>query len=298
MFTAKFRPARTGFTIIEAIAILVLALVLIALILPALGGSHRSPTLKDASQLRGVQQGLALWAQSNQDRYPLPSRIDTNNATVPESAEAKDTTANIMSVLVFNSFFPPELLVNPAEVNGNIVRMEGYELVNPSAAVDPAHALWDPNLRADFTGNKESHISYAHSLPRGLFGPLDPNTERWGSTYIANQATIGDRGPEIASISRDARGDVTPTYKLGKDSLTFLIHGSREKWEGSIGYNDNHVNFETSVAPDSLTYSLPDGKTQRDVLFFDEPEAAGANNFLGIFIQGGPERADFKSIWD
>ena len=97
-------------------------------------------------------------------------------------------------------------------------------------------------------------------------------------------------------------GSVTPTYKLvqtgfSDSSLTFLIHGSRVKWEGNIGYSDNHVNFETSEAPESLTCTLADGKSRRDVLFFDEPEAP-ANNFLSIYTRAGAEKADFKTIWD
>lgn len=297
---------RAGVTVVEVIVVVVIVVIVCALLLPALGNpTHRrvNRQLKDSSQVRGVMQGMVLWAQGHQDRYPLPSILDTNNATVAEIGAAKDTTANILSVLVYNSFFPPELLYSPAEANGRIVRMEDYALDAPTGAVDPANALWDPALRADFTGMEGSHVSYAHALPRGGEGALDPKLEHWGATYIGTQAALGSRGPEITSVARGRGGAVKPTYKLGPPdgpaaSVTFMIHGSRVKWEGNIGYNDNHVNFETSEAPEALTYVLPGGKVERDVLFFDEPGVEGANNFLGIFTGAGASREDFVTIWD
>jgi type II secretory pathway pseudopilin PulG len=305
MTSRRTGAVRAGLTIVEVVVVVVIVVILAAILLPAMtpkrhGGGRQ---LKDSSQIRGVMQGMVLWAQGHQDRYPLPSLIDTNNTTVPEIGAAKDTTANVLSVLVYNSFFPPELLYSPAEANGKIVRMEGYSLDAPAGAVDPAKALWDPALRADFTGKEESHVSYAHTMPRGGQGSLAPKLERWGATYIATQAALGNRGPEITAVTRARGGSVAPTYAVGADgkrvdSLTLLIHGSRVKWEGNIGYNDNHVNFETNEAPEALTYTLPDGKVQQDVLFYDEPEVAGLNNFLGVFTKAGVERKDFVTIWD
>jgi hypothetical protein len=83
---------------------------------------------------------------------------------------------------------------------------------------------------------------------------------------------------------------------VDKNSLTFLIHGSRTKWEGNIGYNDNHVNFETTLDA-GATYTGAGGKKRPDLLFLDEPDFPD-NNFLGIFTTAGPERKDFTSIWD
>ena len=39
---------------------------------------------RDADQLRAIHQGMVLWAQNNADVYPLPSRLDTADNTVPE----------------------------------------------------------------------------------------------------------------------------------------------------------------------------------------------------------------------
>ena len=126
------RRSRRAFTLVDLCAAAVAAPTLLAITAVAIGraqpaevksqpGAAADPAVraaelrsKDQSQLRGILQGHVIWAQNNADRYPLPSLLDTDNFTVRGPAADKDTTANIQSLLVFNSFFPPELLVSPA----------------------------------------------------------------------------------------------------------------------------------------------------------------------------------------
>lgn len=292
--SAHSRWRNDGLTLVEVLVVLFIIIVLIAVLLPPLGtnrdGGGRQ--FKDASQIRGIHQALVVWAHNNQDHYPLPSLIDTDNATVPEEGSAKDTTANILSILIFNSFMSPYICINPAETNKAIVEYEDYEFDEPSAAVDPANALWDPAFSADFESGI-ANSSYAHQLPIGPTGDV-----RWNSTFNATEPILGNRGPEISNLTYDKNGSPKPTYAI-PDSLTFLIHGSKKTWEGNIAYNDNHVSFETSLAPEGITYIIAPTQTRPDVLFYDEPDAAaGVNAYLGIFTKAGPEPKDFKAIWD
>jgi len=259
---------RRGFTLIELLVVIAIIALLIGILLPALGKARQSARqLKCSSQVRGILQGMVLWAQSNQDKYPDAAKLDEKDDTVanPGFAAQKDETRSIYSILIYNSFFPPELLITPAEADGRIVRYEGYELDKPQGAKNPDKALWDPRFRATPTdknlGNgekaNEGNASYAHTPPFGS------RTRKYGSTYIATEPAVGNRG---AGFSGDAQtgwslnpdGDPIP----GTQSLTLLIHGSRVKWEGNIGYNDNHVNFETRPDPEGLTFTftgLPPG---------------------------------------
>jgi hypothetical protein len=301
------RRRTAGFTIVEVIVVVAAVVLLGVVLFTVFGPTGRGTgprSMHDSSQLRGVMMGFVLWSQSNQDRFPLPSVLDGADATVAEKGEAKNTTANILSVLIFNSFFPPELLYSPQEANANIVRMEGYELDRPPAAVDPEKALWDPALRADFTGKEPGHVSYANMLPVGPEVDADGRV-RYGANDGATRAVIGNRGPRITGVTVGRDGQIVPTYAatagMGAgtgESLTFLIHGSKDKWEGNIGYADNHVNFETRVAPESATYRAADGRRRPDCLFFEEADGAGVDNFLGIFTKAGARRSDFATIWD
>lgn len=293
--------ARPGFMIRELVVVIAVTLIVVlvttVMIVGGRRGGFHDPPLRDVTEVRGILSGMVVWSQSNRDRFPLPSVLDTANATVPDTGAAKDTTANIFSILVYNSFFPPEVLASADEKNPNIVRMDDYAFDHPATAVDPLKALWDPALNADFTGAKPANVSYANLLPV-LTQPDAAGRIWYGANSNPTQPVIGNRGPQIESVSAGGAPTYTP-LPPGKTSYSVLTHGKPGKWLGNIGYADNHVDFETVLSPHGITYTTADGKRRPDVLFFDEPDdARGDNAFLGIFTKAGAERKGFKSIWD
>jgi type II secretory pathway pseudopilin PulG len=308
------RKSDRAFTLIELLVIVLVLCLILAALLPSLARPRvNSRPLKDSTQIRGIHQGMVLWAQNNQDRYPIPSDIDKDNATIKladgKDPESKNTTANIISIMIYNGYFSPELCVSPAEANADIRSYDGYQYSNPSAAANPTKALWDPAFVADFTTKgKVGGFSYAHGMPHG------ERLKDWSNTFGATEAILGNRGPEIASVAKKTNPKSAPT-RLGsgtpgevainmkiKNSNTLVIHGGRTTWEGNIAYNDNHVNFETSMTPDNVEYH--DGKNAwKDCLFFDEPDDVtpnrpGRNAFLGSFVKAGAKAGDWKTIWD
>ena len=256
--------------------------------------STRQPN--DSAHLRVLGSALALWADHNDGRYPLPSELDRDNSTVPELGRAKDTTANIMSILVFEGYIPSELLVSPQETNPKIDWYENYETELPQAAVDPERALWDPGFSADFTSEAGGNISYAHLIPVG------ERLEMWTNTGKSDEVIASNRGPEIASVERDA-GDVTTQF-VKPDSNTTFIHGEgTETWSGHLLYNDTHVVFEqdrythNGISRNSGWDRKLGGTEYHDVIFHDE-EGFPSNHFLGIFTRAGETKEDYRAIWD
>lgn len=254
---------------------------------------------KDEMHVRGIVQSMHIWANVNQDKFPLPSEVDTGGTTVAGPNEAKDTTANILSMLIFTGGISTELCVSPAEVSANIEIDSDYMYDQPKTAVKPAAALWDPAFTADFTGGKKGNDSYAHVQPAASRGP------RWTNTFISLEPVWGNRGPKIEKIETDAQGKRTAKV-ADPNTLTYLIHGERTSWEGHIGYNDGHVKLEKSLLPDYdvadkkwATFQDKDGKEYLDCYFFDEPEdAEGKNVFMGIFTKSAKETKNWEAIWD
>lgn len=283
-----------AFTLAELLLIIVVVLIIAAVLLPAFTPRNRGHRqIRDSSQVRGIVQAMAIWAGNNKDQYPLPSAIDKNDDTVALTGRAKDTTANIMSIMVYNGSVPTDILISPAEANGNIQQYTTYEFNEPTAAVRPAAALWDPGFNADFTGTKPGGLSYSHLVP------TSERLSKWTNSFAATEAILGNRGPEIASVTKKTAPSVVAAMK-NPDSYTLLIHGSRTAWEGNIGFNDAHVDFNTTYAnPEGALYTAADGRKWTDVHFYDEPDDPSlTNSFLGIFTTGGSSVSEFKAIWD
>ncbi len=292
------RPSNRGFTKTELIVVLAVVggvmllacagLFSISMLLPSLGKARQAARqLKDSSQIRGVLQGMVLYAQNNNGQYPLPSLIDIANVTVPAQGTGKDISANIYSLLIWNGIVTTELLVSAVE-QGNVALYSGYELSQPRAAVSPKQAMWDPAFRADFTGSQPGGVSYSHMLPGGTHLPA------WGSTFNRRQALISNRGPRVSGVTYDAAGAIS-NINANPQSITYGSLGG-STWSGNVGYNDNHVSFERSMTP--TNYSHTPGAGRGDVLFYDEPDAIGINNFLSLFIAASDANKDFTSIWD
>ena len=287
---------RRAFTLVELTVVVgagCTVLALAAVMMPMRGCRCGSRQIMDSSQIRGVVQAMTIWANNNKDSYPLPSAIDIAGDTVADAGRAKDTTANILSLLIWNGSVPTDILVSPAEANKNVQRYANYEFNSPKTAVRPDKAMWDPAFNADITGPKPGGVSYAHLVPS------DERLGRWSSTFSATEPILGNRGPEIASVTKQKAPSVVAKVK-SPDSYTFLIHGGRTTWEGNIGFNDAHVDFSTTYHDGAFgTYRGSDGATWNDVIFYDEPDDPSKSNaYLGIFTTAGSSAPEFRAIWD
>jgi len=263
--------------------VLAVIAVLIGLLFPALAGARRSARMtKDATQIRSIQQALAVWAQQNREEYPLPSKLDKADRTVTAPAPwQKDNTGNILSILVFNKSLPPSVLISPAEANPNVAVDDGYQFDSPAQAEQPEDALWDPGFAGVLNDNgtaigkgrrsTRANTSYA-TVP-----PFGARRDMWKLTVSPKEVVVGNRGPQWGGSAGDWELAPPP---FGEGSYTLRIHGGDKTWEGCLAFNDGRVEKVERPDPDSVKFHFTGmgtgGTLLNDNVFVNENDATGA----------------------
>jgi prepilin-type N-terminal cleavage/methylation domain-containing protein len=260
-----------GFTLTETLSTIAIAGMLVVATIPALAHLRGDAgTIQDAAQILEIHRGFLHFAADGDGTFPTPGLID-RIGTDPDGLQnyGENNTGYVYSSAIAQLYITTRVVVGPTEVNPVILVDEDYDF----DAYDPANdEFWDRDFRDDIWSTDVTtnwaNASYAHMAVCG-----DRRDLKWRDTGAAGDPVLGTRGP---------MNGVGPGNPLYDRSMTLLLHGDPDVWDGNICFNDHHVELVRTFFPVPTPFALgPDEKHGDNIFNADEGEA-GADSWLVI----------------
>ncbi len=172
------------------------------------------------------------------------------------------------------SYFPgilPTGLLDP----GNTAPGNHYQQLLERGFFPGEYSLSPADVKQTWTSGAVTTSNYSYSmLSIDRTGNVAPEGAEWQDTINTDAIVLSDRG--IGTSAADARSVWT--------------NDPTEGWRGTVGWNDNHVSFES--AHDGLTSSYGDDPVNDgdDDLFLDDEASLG--DALMVYSGPGPAQTD------
>jgi uncharacterized membrane protein len=227
--------ARIGYILgIISIALMILLLLLMLLLVPTLGAARKTARqMQNSTQVRGIHSGCVLYAQGNNTYFPgldVNGDPDAGNQSLQtRTADRAISTAGRFQILLKNNFFTGEYAISPAET------------------------------KTTWQGGRVSEANYSFAMldisGNNAKGLAEERASEWRDTINSEAAVISDR-----------LAGGTP----GQNNTYRSIHTRQngQGWRGSVGWNDNHVSWETLAILQTTRYG-PGDVNSGDDLFVD-----------------------------
>jgi hypothetical protein len=241
--------------LIELLVVMAIIALLIGLLLPALAKARaQAKVVADQNQIRQVHTAWITFSVAEKDLFPTPGLI--NRLADPQLGQTAgrgpedvlaNTTANIHSACIMQNFYNASLCVGPTEPNAQVFVKDNYDYELYSVRED---VYWDPSFGSDL--DDTCNVSYASM---GVFGTR--KLRQWRNTSDSRYPCLANRGPVMGQLT--------------ERSKTYEIHGSPKEWDGNVCFQDSHVEYQRTMLPEGLKYTVGDDSIDDNLFNIDCP---------------------------
>lgn len=271
--THSSRRRSVGFSLTDLLVVMAVIAVMLALQLPTQASARKSAQrMENSAQLRGIQQSMITFSNSNGDQGPgmdNKGRILADSAKQTGNSGDGDTVEARFYILLDGDYFTPDYIISPSE-NSGVQRYQEGRFNAP-----PVPVVFDEKGKRNYSYAmlrilKGNVIQNAPApRPHAIAGSDLPRALEWSSGLNSQAVIASDRNTGSNATN-------------GAKSIHTKKHGN---WAGSVVWGDGHAGYETEQYLETKygngNLNRPEGRGFADNLFDDQNIGVNADGPAG-----------------